>query len=128
MSAAAYQRRTDMLDVWWASSFGEWGDGLAPIHALGLDGHATEADINNAYRDLAIIWHPDQPSGSAAALHRIGLARDFVLELLGFSHAGPADAPQDPETYQRRTETDEEDQTEDEALWYSGSGSLWGCP
>ena len=124
MSATVHQRRTDMLTVWWASSFGGWGNGLAPLQAMGLDGHATEADINDAHRDLALIWHPDQ-----AAIHRIGLARDFVLEMLGFSHFVPTEAPQDPEISEDESGEPgtEDDMTEDEKLWYAGSGSLWGA-
>ncbi len=44
------------------------GDRSAPYRALGLDGDATDAEIDQAYRRLMSQYHPDKVAGAAPEL------------------------------------------------------------
>jgi hypothetical protein len=51
----------------------------APHEILGVDEHATPAEIEYAYRRLAQQCHPDRDGGSTDAMSRINTARDAML-------------------------------------------------
>jgi len=41
---------------------------------------ATEAEINAAYKRMAMKWHPDRPGGSAEQMKEINEAREVLLQ------------------------------------------------
>lgn len=64
------------------------------LHELGLDNTATKADVKQAYKDLARIWHPDRfqnderlGARTEAKIKLINEARTVALDYLGkFGH------------------------------------------
>jgi phage-related minor tail protein len=47
---------------------------------LGVRAGATEAEINTAYKRMAMVWHPDRPGGSAEKMKDINQAREILLQ------------------------------------------------
>lgn len=68
------------------SKFGEKGGDLKrfdPYDILGIPTNATVAEINSAYRKLAVLYHPDKNQGDPEASSKFGLinkARDALLD------------------------------------------------
>lgn len=53
------------------------------FEVLGIPASSTEAEVSARYRHLAMVTHPDTPSGSAlgeSAMVELNLARDRALE------------------------------------------------
>ena len=46
---------------------------------LGISPRSTEAQVKEAWRQKAGIWHPDRPTGDAAKFHRYRLAYHKAL-------------------------------------------------
>ena len=53
-----------------------------PWQVLGVGANATADEIEDAYRKLAALHHPDKPSGNAAEMARINAARDDLRDRL----------------------------------------------
>jgi hypothetical protein len=47
---------------------------------LGVRVGATEVEIKEAYKRMAMVWHPDRPGGSAAKMKDINEAREILLQ------------------------------------------------
>ena len=54
-------------------------DQLAALTILGLDRHASDADIRAAHRRLLLAVHPDH-GGSSDLAQRVNAARDTLLK------------------------------------------------
>ncbi len=53
---------------------------LAALNVLGLEEDATEQDIVKGYKKAALRTHPDKPTGSAEAFHKVQQAYTFLTE------------------------------------------------
>lgn len=53
---------------------------------VGLEGRLTAADIEQVYRRLAKVRHPDVPGGSTEAMAELNAARDAALREIGGGH------------------------------------------
>ena len=80
---------------------------LAPYYRiLGLEVGASLEEINQAYRDLAFIWHPDRiPSGNERLLEKaiarlkdINHARDQLRQAPIHSATAPSEPKTEPKT------------------------------
>lgn len=49
---------------------------------LGVGVGATEAEIKEAYKRMAMLWHPDRPGGSAEKMKDINEAKEILLQAL----------------------------------------------
>jgi DnaJ domain len=47
---------------------------------LGVRAGATEEEIKEAYKKMAMVWHPDRPGGSAERMKDINEAKDILLQ------------------------------------------------
>jgi DnaJ-domain-containing protein 1 len=68
-----------------------------PHTILGITAGATKAEIEAAYRRLAMSVHPDRPLGNTQDMAALNQARDIALG----KHAAPARVrpPREPCTY-----------------------------
>lgn len=51
-----------------------------PYELLGLSPQATNEEIKQRYRQLAIVWHPDKQGGNEEAMKRLNKAYNEICE------------------------------------------------
>lgn len=49
-----------------------------PYEVLGLSPQATDEEIKQRYRQLAIVWHPDKKAGNEEAMKRLNKAYNEI--------------------------------------------------
>ncbi len=49
---------------------------------LGVGAGATEDEIKEAYKRMAMVWHPDRPGGSEEKMKDINEAKELLLRAL----------------------------------------------
>ncbi|KAJ9444358.1 hypothetical protein DIPPA_17580 [Diplonema papillatum] len=54
-----------------------------PFQILGVTRFSTPAEVQTHYKKLALMYHPDRPSGSEELFNKIVAAKDMVLLRLG---------------------------------------------
>lgn len=51
-----------------------------PYEVLGVSPQATNEEIKQRYRQLAIVWHPDKQGGNEVAMKRLNNAYNEISE------------------------------------------------
>lgn len=51
-----------------------------PYELLGLSSRATNEELKQRYRQLAVVWHPDKQGGNGEAMKRLNNAYDEICE------------------------------------------------
>jgi len=51
-----------------------------PYEVLGLSPQATNEEIKQRHRQLAVVWHPDKKAGNEEAMKRLNKAYDEICE------------------------------------------------
>ena len=54
--------------------------GCNPYVVLGLGPRATDEEVKQRYRQLAVVWHPDKKGGDGEAMKRLNMAYNEICD------------------------------------------------